>query len=126
MWQRVRSKAFGSERANKPLVDSSNYDDDYQWLYFFQSKRVEYIRFVGYIHKTMGSLKSTFSLRPCLNVWQPDHVFKNHGKSEGHKKLEAILLTSHRSSRPEVFLSKGALKICSKFTGGHLCRSTIY
>ena len=30
-----------------------------------------------------------------------------------------------RSSHPEVFLEKGVLKICSKFTGEHLCRSVI-
>ena len=30
-----------------------------------------------------------------------------------------------RSSHPEVFLGKGALKICSKFTGEHPCRSVI-
>ena len=30
-----------------------------------------------------------------------------------------------RSSRPEVFLRKGILKICNKFTGEHPCRSMI-
>ena len=30
-----------------------------------------------------------------------------------------------RSSPPEVFLGKGVLKICSKFTGAHPCRSAI-
>ena len=30
-----------------------------------------------------------------------------------------------RSSRPEVFLRKGVLKICSKFAGEHICRSAI-
>ena len=30
-----------------------------------------------------------------------------------------------RSSSPEVFLGKGVLKICSKFTGKHPCRSAI-
>ena len=30
-----------------------------------------------------------------------------------------------RSSHPEVFLGKGVLKICSKFTGEHPCRSVI-
>ena len=30
-----------------------------------------------------------------------------------------------RSSRPVVFLRKGVLKMCSKFTGEHLCRSAI-
>ena len=33
--------------------------------------------------------------------------------------------TTIRSSRPEVFLRKVVLKICSKFTGGHPCRSVI-
>ena len=30
-----------------------------------------------------------------------------------------------RSSHPEVFLKKGVLKICSKFTGEHPCQSVI-
>ena len=30
-----------------------------------------------------------------------------------------------RSSRPEMFLKKGVLKICSKFTGEHPCRGAI-
>ena len=30
-----------------------------------------------------------------------------------------------RSSPPEVFLGKGVLKICSKFTGEHPCRTVI-
>ena len=32
---------------------------------------------------------------------------------------------SSGSSRPEVFLEKGVLKICSKFTGKHPCWSAI-
>ena len=35
------------------------------------------------------------------------------------------MLEQYRSSTPEVFLGKGALKICSKFTGKHPCRSEI-
>ena len=31
-----------------------------------------------------------------------------------------------RGSRPEVFLRKGVLKICRKFTGEHPCRSVTY
>ena len=33
--------------------------------------------------------------------------------------------SSFRSSHPEVFLRKGVLKICSKFTGENPCRSSI-
>ena len=35
------------------------------------------------------------------------------------------ILQTFRSSRPEVFLGKGVLKICSRFTGEHPCRSAI-
>ena len=34
-------------------------------------------------------------------------------------------IVHYRSSHPEVFLGKGVLKICSKFTGEHPCRSAI-
>ena len=33
--------------------------------------------------------------------------------------------TKVRSSHPEVFLEKGVLKLCSKFTGEHPCRSML-
>ena len=35
------------------------------------------------------------------------------------------LLNNIRSSHPEVVLVKGFLKLCSKFTGEHPCRSVI-
>ena len=34
-------------------------------------------------------------------------------------------IINYRSSCPEVFLRKGVLKICSKFTGEHPCRNVI-
>ena len=33
-----------------------------------------------------------------------------------------LIFHNSRSSHPEVFLEKGVLKICSKFTGEHSCR----
>ena len=36
-----------------------------------------------------------------------------------------LLITLERSSLPEVFLGKGVLNICSKFTEEYLCRSGI-
>ena len=36
-----------------------------------------------------------------------------------------IMISTYRINHPEVFLGKGVLKICSKFTGEHLCRSAI-
>ena len=39
--------------------------------------------------------------------------------------LQDKLVSIYRSSPPEVFLGKGVLKICSKFTGEHSCGSAI-
>ena len=36
-----------------------------------------------------------------------------------------MIVVIYRSSHPEVFLRKGALKICSKFTGEHPCFATL-
>ena len=40
-------------------------------------------------------------------------------------KMELFAKIVCRSSPPEVFLRKSVLKICSKFTGEHPCRSVI-
>ena len=37
----------------------------------------------------------------------------------------ASFVWSERSNHPDVFLEKGVLRICSKFTGEHPCRSAI-
>ena len=39
--------------------------------------------------------------------------------------LETTGCLCYRSSRPELFLGKGVLKICSKLTGEHPCRGVI-
>ena len=39
--------------------------------------------------------------------------------------LRKVLGKKNRGNRLGVFLGKGILKICSKFTGGHTCRSVI-
>ena len=40
-----------------------------------------------------------------------------------NKTIFSHIESTSRSSHPEVFLEKGVLKICSKFTGEHPCRS---
>ena len=40
-------------------------------------------------------------------------------------KQGSFILIKCTSSHPEVFLRKGVLKMCSKFTGEHPCRSAI-
>ena len=42
-----------------------------------------------------------------------------------HPQGRGCIWISFRSSPPELFLEKDVLKICSKFTGDHSCRSAI-
>ena len=49
----------------------------------------------------------------------------NHYKSFRTPIIHKTISRKFRSSRPEVFLRKGALKTCNKFTGEHSCRSVI-
>ena len=39
--------------------------------------------------------------------------------------ITIMVFVKYRSSPPEVFLQKGVLEICSKFTGEHSCRSVV-
>ena len=50
----------------------------------------------------------------------PCKLFNHH-----NIKFFYIFFPNFRSSHPEVFLGKSALKICSHFTGEHPCRSAI-
>ena len=61
-----------------------------------------------------SKLLTIFSKSPIL-----DMLLSYEYASEFFKK------TMYRSSFPEVFLGKGVLKICFKFTGKHPCRSVI-
>ena len=55
-------------------------------------------------------------------------IFASNGLITHHEYLFATITrfsTNSRSSHPKVFLGKGNLKICSKFTGEHPCQSII-
>ena len=49
----------------------------------------------------------------------------NFSRTARQKAENKNKLRTNRSSRPEVFLRKDVLKMCSKFTGEHPCRSAI-
>ena len=62
-----------------------------------------------------------FYLSMCMRFW----------KIEVERNLSYLLWWSSKiwhfgSSHPEVFLERGVLKKCSKFTGEHPCRSVIW
>ena len=76
-------------------------------------------------------------VRPYIYCWQTMIIFltvarkvfefqilKHFLKSSSSKTPWAIFVIA-RSSHSEVFIRKSVLKICSKFIGGHPCRSVI-
>ena len=62
----------------------------------------------------MKSVKASFSLKPSFHL-SFSLLVKHFVKT----------WDNYRSSHPEMFPEKAVLKICSKFTGGHPCRSVI-
>ena len=63
--------------------------------------------FIVYCFHYIISLSNLFNI-PISKFWL--HIMSNW---------------NDRSSHPELFLGKGVLKICSKFTGEHPCRNAI-
>ena len=72
--------------------------------------------------KDMGYI-STNSVNP-KGDWQIIHSLQLQNISL-FDLVSGAIVSQYRSSRPEVFLRKGDLKICSKFRGEHPCRSVI-
>ena len=58
-----------------------------------------------------------------LFLWIPGLTLMSCSFFIINSKLRLLLSGMHRSGHPEVLLGKGILKICSKFTGEHPCRS---
>ena len=72
-------------------------------------------------HGLKQPLETTISLSAATSILLLGAPLSNWAGKNGNNSL----LLSLRSSRPEVFLGKGVLKICSKFIGEHPCRSAI-
>ena len=64
---------------------------------------------------------SSYFCKKVTHFFYKQCLFEQH-QAEIGKKNQA---KKHRSSRPERFIGKGVLKICSKLTGEHPCRSAI-
>ena len=84
------------------------------WFLYDNGLRQERVK-----HFCLSDKKTTTKL-----VMSPPLIMKNQ------KPLRATILTTrdimkYRNSRQVMFLGKGLLKICSKFTGEYPCRSAI-
>ena len=82
-----------------------------------KKKITYYCFFVHNFWKSPCNLQIFFTA-PCLDVRFWDLLYFIVWSS-----IHSIVI--FRSSHPKVFLWKGVLKICSKFTGEHTCRSVI-
>ena len=72
-----------------------------------------------------------FSLPPLVLIFFNFTVTFEHNQHidlifpSGLSQVSSDFMYQFRSSPPEVFLGKGILQICGKFTGEHPCRSVI-
>ena len=90
---------------------------------------------INYIKKALASMRILmwwYCINLLVIIIKLHSFFRKNYKfflafwfvKKSHFEL-AIILIWYRSSRQEVFLGKGVLKICSKFTGEHQCQSAI-
>ena len=73
---------------------------------------------------TQQILWTKFKLTKCMiDLWISDNI--NFSSWKPSHQSFSLCQVFFRSIRPEAFLGTGVLKICSKFTGEHPCRSVI-
>ena len=90
------------------------------YLYYFLLK-IHYL-----FHNLVASEWGLFHFQWYTHlVSQPIEIFFYQNNIRWSSCLLDLSNTLYRSSHPEVFLGKGVLKTCSKFTGEHPCRSAI-
>ena len=83
------------------------------------------IGFLGTEFKKKNSNSESTPLSAPMYIVSFKTKYFKVSESNLSKKDALIFIIIIRSSHPEVFLRNGFLKICSKFTGQHPCRSVI-
>ena len=73
--------------------------------------------------KTTDLMSSSCNMRHFFYSWR---YYEKLCWQSLSKCYNRCTISNNRSRHPEVFLGKGVLKICSKFTGEHPCRSAIW
>ena len=92
----------------------------YLWQFFLWSLAIYICINIDYINSDWLTVKSAARFLVC--VWP---FLYRHFALKGSKDTTFERAQIYRSSLPEVFLEKYILKICSKLTGQHPCRSVI-
>ena len=96
----------------------------FQNIYYLIYKSLLSINFLRHHTKNLNGLNgNTYSID--LTERLIGYFRTNVGSKIQFNTLRSFFKWVYRSSHPEVFLRKGVLKICSKFTGEHPCQSVI-
>ena len=96
----------------------------FQNIYYLIYKSLLSINFLRRHTKNLNGLNgNTYSFD--LTKRLIGYFRTNVGSKIQFNTLRSFFKRVYRSSHPEVFLRKGVLKTCSKFTGEHPCRNAI-
>ena len=88
-------------------------NDDFLMMSFYG--KLSYLSHIFAIYKTWNFISYQCAISSRMIEWSMN----------GRAWAKKVKLRNCKSSRPEMFLRKGVLKICSKFTGEYPCRSAI-
>ena len=80
----------------------------------------------SFVFQTLLSLLNPLSASIALIIETSQLICSENQLTDFYMRATlALNVLKYRSNHPEVFLEKGILKICNKFTGKHPCRSVI-
>ena len=85
-----------------------------------KAKTKKNVKKIKYESQEELSRESFINFQCISNSSKENNIVKNY-----LKVFSTTFQTYYRKSRPDVFLGKGALKVCSKFAREHSCQSVI-
>ena len=126
---KTRSNFFRNSFFPPTIIGWSKLDRDIRKSDSLNVLQLSLLRFVRPVVNSVFELNNPYGLklltRLRLGLSHLRYYKFRHNFQDCFNLICVCGLEIDRSSHPEVFLRKGVLKICSKFTGEHPCRSVI-
>ena len=126
---KTRSNFFRNSFFPPTIIGWSKLDRDIRKSDSLNVLQLSLLKFVRPVVNSVFELNNPYGLklltRLRLGLSHLRYYKFRHNFQDCINLICVCSLEIDRSSHPEVFLRKGVLKICSKFTGEHPCQSVI-
>ena len=126
---KTRSNFFRNSFFPPTIIGWSKLDRDIRKSHSLNVLQLSLLKFVRPVANSVFEINNPYGLKLLTRLRLGLSHLRYHKFRHNFQNCISLIcvcgLEIDRSSHPEVFLKKGVLKICSKFTGEHPCRSVI-